>query len=169
MKKQSQKTAGFTLLELLVAIAIVAILITVAVPSFREMIMNNRISMRMNNFADIIQFARSEAVRIGGAVGVKADGGGSDWAQGVTVWNDADGDGTQDGSETVLRVLETFQSGVTLSSDGFSSFQFQASGYTNDSFAGGSLDLCDGRTGETGRQLQLLSTGLIRVTTLTCS
>jgi len=168
MKKSPDKMPGFTLIELMIAIAIAAILLTVAIPSFREMIMNNRISMRTNNVVDVIQFARSEAVRIGGAVGVTATSGGSDWGQGVTVWYDADGDDDIDDSE-VLRVLESFQSGVTLNSDGFSSFQFQASGYTNDGFAGGDLDLCDGRAGETGRQLQLLSTGLIRVTTIPCS
>jgi len=168
MKKLSLKNTGFTLIELMVAIAIVAILLTIAIPSFREMIMNNRLSMRTNNFVDIIQFARSEAIRVGEVVIVDAGGGSAnEWGQGVTVWHDVDNNGSMAASE-VLRVLEAFNSGVTLDSEGFNEIQFQPTGETN--LAGAEqLDLCDGRSGETGREIEILVTGLIRVITLDCS
>jgi len=168
MRKEALKNTGFTLVELMITIAIAAILLTIAIPSFREMIMDNRISMRTNNFVDVIQFARSEAVRIGEVVTVDAAGGAAnEWGGGVTVWHDADNDDSMDDAE-VLRVLEVFQSGVTLDSDGFDTFQFQPSGETNLA-AAEQLDLCDGRSGETGREIEILVTGLIRVTTTDCS
>ena len=54
---------GFTLIELMVTIAVAAILIAIATPSFQKMIVNNRLSTVANELADNISFARSEAIK----------------------------------------------------------------------------------------------------------
>ena len=62
------KSSGFTLLELMLVVVIVAILITMAVPSFQWMIQKVTISSNVNTFLSDMRYARSEGIRRGGGV-----------------------------------------------------------------------------------------------------
>ena len=146
--RRCNEQAGFTLMELLLAIAVLAIVTTLALPSFTQFIQNNRLASEANEMVASFQFARSEALKRGLPVqvcsssnGTNCDGG--DWAQGRIAM--ADPGGTD---EEVLRVWAspgddfTFNpTGGTVSfeSSGFSSgaaaqeFDMQLSGCTNDS------------------------------------
>ena len=55
--------SGFSLVEMMVAVAIIAILATVAVPAFQNMIVQSRLTSQANSFIDIIQAARGEAIK----------------------------------------------------------------------------------------------------------
>lgn len=82
---------GFTLLELLVALSIVSILFTVAVPSFFNITRNSRAAANANELVTALSVARSEAVRRGARVSVcpSVNGavcsGSNNWAQGWIV------------------------------------------------------------------------------------
>ncbi|WP_279303944.1 GspH/FimT family pseudopilin [Cognatiluteimonas telluris] len=54
---------GFTLIELMVAIAITAVLLTIAVPSFEATINSSRLTSSANEFVNAVQTARMEAIR----------------------------------------------------------------------------------------------------------
>lgn len=84
---------GFTLLEIFVAIAILAIVVGFAIPMFGDVIRNTAVSNQTNDLVTALSTARSEAVRRGMQVAVVSVGGGSDWSGGWQVVADTNRDG----------------------------------------------------------------------------
>lgn len=63
MQAMKNRQPGFTVVELLVTIAIVGILAAIAAPSFIGVVNTSRLASNANELLSIIQYARSEAVR----------------------------------------------------------------------------------------------------------
>lgn len=90
---------GFTLIELVVTVAVGAILTAIAIPAFQSFVMNDRDSAQVNSLAYSFNYARSEAVKqdLPGGVTVCPSGGGlpcngSAWQQGwIVYYTDANG------------------------------------------------------------------------------
>ena len=120
---------GVTLIELLITVAIVAILASLAAPSFRDSLIRNRLSGYNSDFITAINFARSESIKRGQTVTICRSSDGSScaanggWEQGWIVFTDNDGDGTVDTSappvasdDQILRVWPALADGYTLRS-----------------------------------------------------
>jgi len=58
--KQSQ--LGFTLIELMISITIVAIIMGISIPSFAELIARNKVSIQTNAIFESLYLARSYAI-----------------------------------------------------------------------------------------------------------
>jgi type IV fimbrial biogenesis protein FimT len=148
---------GFTLFELLVTLAVVAIVTTLAIPSFRQTIMNNRLTTQANEFITDLNIARSEAVKQGNTITITSNNG-NNWAAG---WAMTDSGGT------TLRVHSTLDGTTTLTGSAGTIT------YLRTGFIGGgatlTFDICDDRTGETGRRITILSTGRPSIADLACS
>jgi type IV fimbrial biogenesis protein FimT len=111
----STKAAGFTLIELMMTIAIAAIVMAIAMPSYRYITNANRIAGEINGLLGDLQFARSEAIKEGRnvTVCVSADGGTcagtTNWESGWIVFPDLTNPGVRDvATEPVLRVQSAF-------------------------------------------------------------
>lgn len=104
------KNLGFTLVELMVTIAVVAIGAALAYPSFTNVIQSNRAATGANELIASLTLARSEALRhpSGVTVCTSADGAscGGSWTDGWMVWVDKDGNGSYSASDDVLRYTE---------------------------------------------------------------
>ncbi len=102
------RAQGFTLIELMIAVAVAGVLAAVALPSFDAMIKTNCMTTATNALISSIQGARSEAVKLKRSVIITALNPGDSsnaWGTGWTVWRDADSDGTMDSGEE-LRVTK---------------------------------------------------------------
>lgn len=144
-------------------VMILAIVTAIGVPSFNTMIKNNRLSAASNDVAGALHYARSEAVRRGSSVQVDALS--SDISNGLQVWFDADGNSSLDAGEELRVVNLSDFSGVSISSSGGANVSLSYS--PRGSVAGGgnllTLNLCDDRSGNVGKQLNLLSSGVLRL------
>ena len=103
----SNRPSGFTLVELMIAIAVLAILLAIALPSFQQSLRSNRVATATNEMVASLALARSEALRNkrGGGVCASSNGTacGANWNDGWLVWADVNGNGALDAAEAVLR------------------------------------------------------------------
>lgn len=86
--------SGFSMMEVMVVVAILGIVLAVAIPNFTSLINSNRLSAAANEFVASFQEARSEAIRLNRQVSLcrTADGSscasGTNWTQWIVVSSD---------------------------------------------------------------------------------
>ena len=157
---------GATVLELMVTLAVAALLATTGVPSFQAYLQRQHVTAAVNRLHHDLAFARSQAV-YRNAVVIACPGDpetgcspGSDWSAGWIVFEDADGDQALSAAETVARHAQLAEDVRIVNSAGRSAVRFFPDGSAPGSNT--SLSLC-GRNGPPGaRKLVVSNIGRIR-------
>ncbi|MEJ2061351.1 MAG: GspH/FimT family pseudopilin [Gammaproteobacteria bacterium] len=100
---------GFTLIELMTVVALVAIMAMIAFPAYSWLTTTNRLASEINDFTTDVAYARSEAVKRGQTVTLCASNNQASCTNGPytfgwIVFNDINGNGTVDAGEKLLKV-----------------------------------------------------------------
>lgn len=102
---------GFTLIELMVVLAILAIMLAVALPNFRQLLRAQQLKVAVADLFGAIEMARWQAIARGDRVQLAAvDSGG--WAHGWVVFVDRDGDGRPGDKDEILAVHGPLAPGI---------------------------------------------------------
>ncbi|EPJ97547.1 MULTISPECIES: GspH/FimT family pseudopilin [Pseudomonas] len=102
------RTKGFTLIEVLVALGVLLILITMAVPSFTGSLQSTKADTEIGDLRRALNFARMEAIDRGITTRIRPTVQGSVWSGELTVYD------STGSSPNILRVVPAMGSGVTL-------------------------------------------------------
>lgn len=179
MMRRPRRPHGFTLIELMVTLAIAAILMFLAAPSFVSYQRNTQLTSAANTLLAAINAARGEAMKRGMSAMVVPTNNGSDWTTGWVVFVDKNNSRTytDTGDNTVLTQAKV-PSGISISGSGIASgstpyIMFDASGYSNTKAGSfGALSISFARTDVVAadqfsqtRKIKIASTGRIRMCT----
>jgi len=162
---KNNKMGGFTLLELMITIAIVIILTTIGIPSFVGLIRDSNMTATANDFLTALNYARSEAVTRNTNVIIKSKSGtNKDWKAGWDVFADTNNNNTLDAGE-LLKTHEALANSYTLTANAANldtQVLFKSTGL-RDSVIGGTFFLCKDGDTTTARAIIINSVGRARV------
>jgi type IV fimbrial biogenesis protein FimT len=152
---------GFTLMELMVVLAIVGVVMGLAVPNFNLYIRNSRLTGATNDVLGSISRARTEAIKRQVSVAVCATNNpnaatpacvttATAWRQGWVVWVDTDNDWVPDAvNEPVLERHPALDASLTVRSNLSDRVKYGATGFTVPPAAGftstTNIAMCDSR------------------------
>ena len=163
-----KKNSGYSLLELLITMALVAVVFAIGVPSMTTFIQNDRLVTQINTLVGHPSYARSEAVKRSQQVGVCVSSnatsctGGTNWENGWIIYVDIDGNGTFDTGEQVLRAHQQLEGTSTLTPATIGTqVIYDYRGFV-DAGSVGSFSLCDDRGATYGKAISISPTGRVR-------
>lgn len=175
--KSMSNHRGFTVIELVVTVALVAILAAIAVPAYTTMMTNNRMVGEINDFVGSLHFARSEAIKRGVDVTVcksldeQLCTTAGDWSQGWVIFQDTNSSQTRDGAgcpgepcEPLISAHSAFEGADQFAGTGNPAnwVQFNRNGFSGNSF--GTFTLCEsGKDPRKARAIVISRTGRIRL------
>jgi type IV fimbrial biogenesis protein FimT len=162
VSKQSQK--GMTLLEMLITLAIAAIVLTVVAPSVQTIISKNRTTSEINELSAVIQFARFTAIDETSTTVVCPAGNfatcSTNWNEPKIVFLDDNGNGSRDSSEPLLLSTTGISSSNTMTGPN-TPISFFDSGATNASV---SIKICpNSNDAKLARSININGQGRVRV------
>jgi len=152
---------GFTLIELMIAVGLTALLLSMAIPALDSFTTNARQTSAINDFVSSMHVARSTAVTTNFRVTVCASSGGSNceavsWDQGWIVFGDRDSDQSVDGDEVISAASDGIE-GLSIQSGEFGQFlMYRPNGRVMNSSVNGNsgqFTVCDGRGDEYAKVL----------------
>ena len=169
MKYYNKNNQGFTLIELIVTVAIIGILADMGMPSLQTTVQDNRMAALYNEFLGSASYTRSAAITFGSAVtlcrrnsaGDACDTQSTDFSNGWLVFHDKDGDGTIDAGERILKDNSIGASDITMEFTGNTNrITYNAEGFARG--YSGKVTFCDKRGDSAKKGMIISMNGRIR-------
>jgi type IV fimbrial biogenesis protein FimT len=162
-----KKNSGFTLLELLITVALISIVMAIAIPSMTTFTQNDRLTTNINALIGHLAYARSEAVKRSQQVSLCVSNNttsctGGNWEDGWIVYIDADGSNTFSAGEEILRAQQALDGANTLTTAIGNQVTYDYRGFVSAASVGNFL-LCDARNGLFGKTIRISTTGRVRL------
>ncbi|MFP4209012.1 MAG: GspH/FimT family pseudopilin [Wenzhouxiangella sp.] len=157
---------GLTLIELLIVLAVAAILATIGVPAMAGFVAESRVTAKTNLMMAHIQFARHSAVtRRANVVACPSEdqlqcSGSNRWDRGWIIFVDRDNDREPDSPEAILRVVAP-EERLLLHSAGRNRVRFQPMGGAFGTNL--TIRVCDARGQAQARAIVVSNPGRVRV------
>ena len=193
IKQKINENNGFTLLEVMIVVAIIGILVSISLPSFSTSIKNNRLTTKANDLLVALSSARQVAIsrslvtfvchtamadQTAPACGATSESGVvSDWNTGLLVYSAA--------PRTIVANLRAYDPAapddliqqtslnltdrVVITSDNADSFVgFAGNGFLFPGDNAVSFEVCDDREGEEGRLVSISISGRVSIANMEC-
>ena len=146
IRERHKSQAGFSLIELMIVVMIVAVIGVIGGPVMSDTVKNNRVRAEADRILTTLNLTRSEAVKRNQPVSICRSSTGTscsgNWVDGWIVFTNSDGDNTVDvGVDQVIRVYEGVNTGYTLGGTlGGGSLTY----FSDGSYAGGAgiINIC---------------------------
>jgi type IV fimbrial biogenesis protein FimT len=133
------RQVGFTLVELLITFALVAILASLAIPSFQALLVKRSLQAAADSLVSDMRFARSEALKrstrttICRSLNTTSCAGTGSWSDGWIVFVDMNSNSVVDPGDDIVKVQQAFENiasirGETLA-DPLASFKYEPTGF----------------------------------------
>lgn len=148
---------GFTFIELMIVLALIAVIAAWAVPSFMDIVAENSVASSSNTVVGFLNEARSSAIQQGRSVFVTPVTSGS-WANGMEAWVDENGDKAKTSVDKTLFVQQSFGGNLTLT--GPTQLQFHPTGLL-DATGGNQFKLCPNTSGIKGNLISMTAGGQV--------
>lgn len=159
--------AGFTLIDLLVVVAIIGIVLGIGLPSFNSILTSSRLTTYSNEMVRALNLARSEAAKQYFMVVLckssnvtKACDSTREWEEGLIVFVDSDNDLVVDAGEEVILTVDALKTGYFYKSSYPNFISYRPDGRSN---INGDFRICSPNNDYASfRKIVISDTGRIR-------
>jgi len=167
--KQTRSHQGFTLIELIITLAIISVLFSIALPSFSKMLADNQQTAQLHTLYHHHQLARSEAIKGNQRVLLCKSSDGlqctkkTQWSEGWIIFSDKNNDNKINANESVVYIQQALSSKLSLDYRGFGSHNYVRYYPDGHSSTNGTYTLCSQSGKNSAKSLIISRTGRVRL------